>query len=216
MTNHTALIAGSTGLIGQELLKVLLNSENYTLVNSLVRKPSGVVHPKLNEIITYFDNLENIADAFAVNDAYCCLGSTIKKAGSQEAFKKVDVDYVIEIARHSYKAGVGSFAVISSMGANPDSSVFYNKMKGLMELGVSNTGIKSVNIFRPSLLLGKRKEFRFGEKVASILIYPFIFLFFGPLRKYKPVKSGKVALAMFESAKEAKQGINIISNDKIV
>jgi uncharacterized protein YbjT (DUF2867 family) len=216
MEQKTALIAGSSGLVGSELLKILLQSTDYTAIHTLVRKPSGEQNPKLREFIVDFDKLEDYPEVFKVDDVFCCLGSTIKKAGSQEAFKRVDVNIVIDISKQSFKAGVNSFSVVSSMGANPDSSVFYNRMKGLMELGVSNTGIKSVNIFRPSLLLGKRKEFRFGERVASILIYPFVFLFFGPLKKFKPVKSEKVAFAMFESAKEAKPGINIISNDKIV
>jgi len=216
MKNKTAVIAGSTGLVGSELLKLLLESPDYSNVHVLVRNPSGIKNPKLNEIIVDFNKLADYQDAFNVTDIFCCLGTTIKKAGSQEAFKKVDVEYVLEMAKLANRAGAKSFSVISAMGANPDSSVFYNRMKGLMELGVSNSGIETVNIFRPSLLLGKRKEFRFGEKIASILVYPMIFLFFGPLKKYRPIKASKVALAMLNSANEPKHGINIFSNDKMV
>ncbi len=215
MESKTALIAGASGLVGSELLKVLLESSDYSMVNSLVRKPTGIKNPKLNEFIVDFDKLNDCADAFKVNDVFCCLGTTIKTAGSQEAFKKVDVDYVINISALAKKHGAEKFAVISAMGANKDSSIFYNRMKGLMEKGVSESGIKSVIIVRPSLLLGNRKEYRFGEKAASVMSRPFMFLFSGPLRKYRPVRASAVATGMHNHTQSAKPGVEIFRSDKI-
>lgn len=215
MEHKTALIAGASGLVGSELLKVLLESSDYSMVNSLVRKPTGIKNPKLNEFIVDFDKLNDCADAFKVNDVFCCLGTTIKTAGSQEAFKKVDVDYVINISALAKKHGAEKFAVISSMGANKDSAIFYNRMKGLMEKGVSESGIESVIIVRPSLLLGNRKEHRFGEKAASIMSKPFMFLFSGPFRKYRPIKASAVAAGMYNHMQPAKPGVEIFRSDKI-
>ncbi len=215
MEQKLALIAGATGLVGSELLKILLKSEDYSILHSLVRKPSGIQNLKLKEFVVDFDKLDEYTDAFKANDVFCCLGTTIKKAGSQEAFKKVDVDYVVNIANLANKSGAEKFAVISSMGADAKSKIFYNRMKGLMEKGVSESGIKSVVIVRPSLLLGNRKEARFGEKAASVLSKPFMFLFSGPFRKYRPIKAETVAAAMLNFCSKQNTGVNIFSNDKL-
>lgn len=215
MTKLTTLIVGSSGLVGNELLKILLDSDNYEIVNSLVRKASGVVHPKLREFVIDFDNIDKFSNAFAVDDAFCCLGTTIKKAGSQDAFKKVDVDYVLNFTRVAKSLGAKKIAVISSMGANPNSSIFYNRMKGLMELGVTNSGIEYVLLFRPSLLLGNRKESRFGEKFASKIVKPFMFLFSGPLKRYRPILASDVAKGIFNHTQSANKGVSVFMSHLI-
>ena len=192
-----ALIAGSSGLIGNELLHQLLDSGYYSEIISIVRKPSGNSHPKLVEHTIDFDKLTEYPHLFMVEDVFCCLGTTIKKAKSKEAFKKVDFHYPTIMANLSLESNcVNSFSVVSAIGADPNSSIFYNKVKGEMEQEISDKGITNTLIYRPSLLLGQRKDFRFAEKLSSILIRPFMFLFFGSLSKYKPIKAQTVAKAM--------------------
>jgi uncharacterized protein YbjT (DUF2867 family) len=183
---RTAIIAGSTGLVGSELLNQLSESGQYSEIIVLVRKPCRVNLPNVRELIVDFDKLEDFSDEIKAEHLYICLGSTMKKAKTQENFRKIDVEYPIKLAEFASKNAIAAIAVISSMGANSKSSIFYNRMKGLMEEGISNSGIKSVNIFRPSLLLGKRKEFRFGEKFAIIMVRPNDLYVFRPLKKYRP------------------------------
>jgi len=187
MTGKSALLAGASGLVGNELLTVLLSAGEYSKVIVLVRKPLGILNPKLEEKVINFEELAQHKNSFKVNDVFCCLGTTIKKAKSQEAFKKVDVDYPLEMARLAQEMQSERFLIISAMGANPDSSIFYSRMKGLVEQKLKESDIKSVHIFRPSLLLGNRKEFRFGEVVSSFFMKGLSFLFFGSLKKYAPI-----------------------------
>ena len=216
MESKSALLVGASGLVGGELLKCLLNSSEYSKVLIFVRKPLGLKHPKLEERMIEFDDLARYKDCFKVNDVFCCLGTTIKKAGSQEAFKKVDVEYPLEIARLAKKMQAEKYLVISSMGANPKSSVFYSRMKGLLEQKLKEISIKSIHIFRPSLLLGDRKEFRIGESVSSSLTKGISFIFIGPLKKYKPIDAKTVATGMHNAAQNNREGIYTYLSDEIV
>jgi len=216
MGSKKALIFGATGLVGRELLSILLESEQYEHVIAMVRSPLPLSHPKLTQHTVDFAKLEDHAAAFAVEDVFCCLGTTIRKAGSQEAFAKVDVDYPLAIARLAKQAGARHLAVVSSIGANIDSRTFYLRMKGKMEEGIRRLGPPSVHAFRPSLLLGKREEVRFGEQFASVLSRMFAFLMGGPLRKYKPIAGRTVALAMHNAAgRPVQQGFTAFESDKI-
>jgi uncharacterized protein YbjT (DUF2867 family) len=214
MTNRKALIAGSTGLVGKNLLHQLSKSGLYTEIISIVRKPTVEELPNVKEEIVDFENLEKFAYLFNVNDIYICLGTTIKKAKTQAAFKKIDVDYPIKIAQLAASNKAQKLSVISAMGANSKSKIFYNRMKGIMEQGMINSGIDTINIYRPSLLLGKRSEFRFGEKFASVLVKPILFLFAGPLKKYRPVAVKDVAKTMLTNCFNDTTGTNIFENDK--
>lgn len=212
----TAIIAGSTGLVGSELLTQLSESGLYSEIIVLVRNPCRVNFPNVRELIVDYTRLEDYASELKADHLYICLGSTMKKAKTQEVFRKIDVEYPVSLAGIAAQNGTSAIAVISSMGASSKSSIFYNRMKGLMEEGIAVSGIKSVNIFRPSLLLGKRKEFRFGEKFAIIMMRPMTFLFFGPLKKYRPVKIEKLAKAMINSMNEPNVGVNTFENNVFV
>jgi uncharacterized protein YbjT (DUF2867 family) len=159
LNKKTALIVGSSGLVGSELLQILLKGNDYHKVYALVRRPLDLKHPNLNEFICDFDRLEDMQDYFAVEDLYCCLGTTIKKAQTQEAMYKVDVEYPITIARLAKEKGANHFLIISSMNANPNSFLSYPKMKGELEERLKRISFESLSILRPSLLLGDRKEF---------------------------------------------------------
>lgn len=170
----------------------------------------------VTEKITDFDNKEQLADFVKAEHIYVCIGSTIKKAKTKKVFRKIDVDYPINIAQIASKNGALAIAVISVMGADSKSAIFYNQMKGLMEEGIAKSGIKSVNIFRPSLLLGKRNEFRFGEKIGVIFMKPLSFLFCGRLKKFRAVKSEKLAAAIIASLQNPNDGVRIYTNDEFV
>ncbi|MFZ6050390.1 NAD(P)H-binding protein [Halocola ammonii] len=192
------LIAGSTGLVGGHLVHFLLEDSRIKEIHSLVRKETGLSHSKLKEHKIVFENLQHEAPNEHFDAIFCCLGTTIKKAGSQEKFRKVDFDYVKSLAENYTSAD--QFLVVSAMGADKSSSIFYNRVKGEMEEAVKNSGIKSVQIFRPSLLLGDREEFRLGEKIGSIFMRIFSPLMFGSLKKYRPIKAADVAKAMLKAS----------------
>lgn len=215
MVGKSALLVGASGLVGSELLSCLLISQEYSKVIVLVRKSLGLNHAKLEERVIDFEELALYKDCFKVEDVFCCLGTTIKKAGSQEAFKKVDVDYPLEVARLAKEMQAEKFLIISSMGANPNSAVFYSRMKGLLEQKLTEIGIKSLYIFRPSLLIGDRKEFRMGEAVSALFTKGLSFLFMGPLKKYKPITANAVASGMCRAAQNKAEGIHTYISHEI-
>lgn len=208
MNNHkrSALLVGATGLVGNKLLQFLLASDAYDQVKIIVRTPLSTVHPKLTQIQVNFDELDNYEDEFKVNDVFCCLGTTIKKAGSQEAFKKVDFEYPLQTAKLAKKHGAQQFLIVSAIGANPQSSIFYSKVKGEIEEALSQLQFPSLHIFRPSLLLGERNEFRFGERVAAILSPLYSPLLIGRLNQYKSIQASQVAEAMIRTALKQSSG----------
>ncbi|MDE3840420.1 oxidoreductase [Bacillus methanolicus] len=215
MGGKTALIAGASGLVGRELLYYLLDGNQYDKVVAIVRRPLGIKHPKLEEIIVDFENLFNYKYHFRVDYVFCCLGTTIKKAKSKEAMLRVDVDYPLIIARVAKEMGAKQFLVISSIGANPNSFIWYTRMKGLLEEQLKEVGFRSLHIFRPSLLLGKRTEFRLGETVGAFLSGKLSFAFIGPLKKYKAISGKTVALCMYKIAQNNKKGVNVYISDEI-
>ena len=202
MTTRKALIVGATGLIGRYCLQALLDDPTYSKIIALVRKPLLKTHRKLKTVITKFSNLESDLSNTKADDVYCCLGTTIKKAGSQEAFKLVDNTLVVTVAELMKKQGAEQFLVISAMGANKDSKVFYNQTKGEMEAALQELEYPCLRIIRPSLLLGPREEFRLGEKIAVILTPLLKLILMGALKKYRPVEAEKVAGFMVKMAHE--------------
>jgi uncharacterized protein YbjT (DUF2867 family) len=215
MKNKTALVIGASGLVGNELVKILLQQKTYENIHVLVRKPIEINNSKCNQHIINFDTLQKYANLFQVTDLYCCIGTTIKKAKSKEAFRKVDYGYPMEAAKLAKEKGVDKFLIISAMGANPKSLVFYNQVKGQVEESLSKLNLPSLHIFRPSLLLGERKEYRLGEKIASKASGVLNAIMVGPLRPYKAIEAKKVAAAMVNIASEDKQGVFIYSSHEI-
>lgn len=217
MTTRKALIVGATGLVGGFCLQALLDDSTYSEVTAIVRKPILKTHRKLKTIATKFDkNLENDLSKIQVDDVYCCLGTTIKKAGSQEAFQAVDLYLVIAIADIMKKQGAEQFLVISAMGANKDSKIFYNQVKGEMEAALQKMGYPCLRIIRPSLLLGPREEFRFGEKIGILLAPVLKPLMLGSLKKYRPVEAEKVGQFMVKVAcDEPTIGVHVYESNQI-
>lgn len=210
-----ALIIGATGLIGNELIKLVSQSDYYQKIYLLVRREAGYSSDKIEEIITNFDDLEESLQSIQAEDVYNCLGTTMKKAGSKNEFHKVDFGYPIEIARIMKKKGSGTFLNVSALGAKKDSIIFYNRVKGELEAALQETGFSSLVIFRPSLLLGERNEKRTGEDIAKRTYKILDKIFVGPLKKYSGIKGHTVAYAMFEMAKRKPRGLTILESDKI-
>ena len=211
----TALIIGSTGLIGSHLLDLLLESQEYEKVITFVKRDSGIQHPKLKQHIIDFDKPDTYKELVVGDDFFCSIGTTIKKAGSQDAFRKVDFEYPKQFASLAQQNKVNQFLIITSLGADANSSNFYLKTKGEIQDFLKNCAFESISILQPSLLLGNRTEFRLGEKMGVYFMKLFSFLFIGNLKKYKAIQSEAVAKAMFIIAQKNYKGFQIIESDSI-
>ena len=198
-----ALLAGSTGLIGGQLLVLLLNDSRYNSVIAISRKPLDLSHPKLRNVVADISSLEQQKDQLAADDVYCCLGTTMGQAKTKEAFRQVDFDYPVLAAKLSRERGARQFLLVSALGANKSSFIFYNQVKGLTEEAIASIGFECLHIFRPSLLVGPRKEHRAGEGAAKWFYGAFGFLIPG---KYKAIESIKVARSMLVLAAQDKKG----------
>jgi uncharacterized protein YbjT (DUF2867 family) len=213
--NKKALLIGATGLTGTECLNLLLKDDHYSGVEIWVRQSTGITHPKLLELIIDFDKIQQTENMKA-DHVFCCLGTTIGKAGSQENFYKIDHDYVLACAKVAERSLADKFLYISSLGANIDSGNFYLRTKGQVEESLSKCKIPSVIIFRPSMLLGNRKEFRLGERIGKGVMSVLQFVLIGRLRKYRGIQAAQVAKAMVAEAKSTENGgFRIIESDKI-
>lgn len=201
----TALIAGSTGLIGSQLLQLLLNDNYYDAVKAISRQPLEITHPKLENIVLDFDRLTEYHERLKADDVFCCLGTTIKKVKTKEKFRKVDFDYPVELAKLTKANGAEQYLLVSALGADKKSKVFYNQVKGEVEEAIEQVGFTSFQIFRPSLLMGDRKENRAGEEAGKV-----VFKYFGFLvpKKYKGIDSIKVARAMQKLAAQHPEGVH--------
>lgn len=206
METRNALVAGASGLVGGFLLESLLESPLYREVCSLGRRALPLQHPKLTQRTVDFARLDSEALPSS-DDAFCCLGTTIKKAGSQEAFRAVDHDAVLAFAKAARKAGARRFLVVSSLGANARSRIFYNRVKGETEEELQSVGFESLVIVRPSLLLGERAESRPGERAAVVVskvLGPLLRSFSG-----RPIQARTVARAMVTLARETTGGVRM-------
>ncbi|NMM50282.1 oxidoreductase [Marinigracilibium pacificum] len=216
MKKKTALILGSTGLVGHHLLNQLLSDDNYSKVISVVRRKSNLENKKLHEVIIDFKNLAKELKQYYADDIFCCLGTTIKKAGSQEKFIEVDYDYPMVAANALKKSGsMQHFLIVTALGADPDSRIFYNRVKGEVERDLKRVNYAKTSVFQPSLLLGDRNESRLGEDLFKGFSKVFGWIFNGPLAKYKPVEAKKVANAMLSRANSEVNGFEIIESEQI-
>ena len=207
---HPILLAGATGLVGGECLRILLADPAFDPVVVLARReiPMENPPPKLQTHIVDFDRLSTHAPLFAVDQIICALGTTIKQAGSRERFRRVDLEYPIEMARLGLEKGARHFLLVSSLGADARSRVFYNRVKGELEEKLLALPYRSITIVRPSLLLGDRKEFRLGEEIAK----RFAFLIPG---NYKPVRASAVAAAIVGAAREDRPGSRVVESGEM-
>lgn len=204
-----ALIVGASGLVGGQLLDLLLHSADYSAVTALLRHPLEIRHPKLTQRSVDFEHLD-AADFPQVDDVFCCLGATIKQAGSRAAFYRVDFHYIHEVARLARRAGATQFLLISSMGADPGSKFFYMRVKGEIETAIRQLSYPSASMFRPSYLTGERRQQRPAEDLAGKLMQAMSFLM---SKKYRPVAARAVAQAMLTQALRNPGGFHIVESD---
>lgn len=207
--NRNACVLGATGLIGSKLVSLLIDDPYYSTINIITRRKILLESKKIIQHIAEFDTLESVARALNVDDVYCCLGTTMKKAGSKEAFRLVDYDYVLKAAKIAYSQGAKQFLIISAVGAHPNALFFYSRVKGQMEKDVASIPFEAVHIFRPSLLLGQRDERRFAEDIAQRCAKPLQCILKGYFKKYAPVDALHVAQSMLQAAKANKSGVHI-------
>jgi uncharacterized protein YbjT (DUF2867 family) len=199
----TAVIAGSTGLIGSELLGMLLSSPRYSRVIALSRRPLPVRSDRLTVINTDLETIHQHTGELRGDDVYCCLGTIMAKAGSKEKFYAVDYQYPLELAKITKANGAKQFLIVTALGANKTSAIFYNRVKAEIEASLKTIGFDALHIFRPSLLLGDRKESRRGERLATMFFKNFGFLI---PKKYKAIAGADVARAMLHYASLDRSG----------
>lgn len=216
MEQKKAIIAGATGLVGSHLLDLLLNSDSYEKVYVLNRRKIDLEHPKAEELVIDFDSLPYAKLLPEADDVYCCLGTTMKKAGSKDAFRKVDQTYPFEIAKQALDKGASQYFLVSAMGADDSSFFFYNRVKGEAEQSISKlSAYRNVSIYRPSLILGEREEERAGERIATKLMRFLKPLMIGPLRKYRPIQARTIANSMYNTARQQQRGVQIYESEQI-
>lgn len=206
LTPQHILLAGATGLTGEHLLDRLLNERTVERVLAPSRRPLAT-HPRLeNPVGELADLLPQLGGP--VDTAFCCLGSTIRQAGSQEAFRAIDLDLVVAVGRRARELGARHYLVISALGADRGSSVFYNRVKGEMEDALRDQGWPQLTLARPSLLLGPRQEFRLGERLAA----PLMRLIPG---KYRGIEACTLARALWRLALETGEGTRVVESDEL-
>ncbi len=184
------------------MLELLLEHAGYGAVTALVRRPLETSHPELTAAVVDFERLDEAGDALTADDVFCCLGTTMKKAGSKAAFRKVDEEYVVSLARQARQAGAERFQLVSSVDAGTESSNFYLRVKGEAEDAVAALGYPTFHVFRPSFLLGDRREQRLGERFGILfakVVDPLVALL-KPVGRYRPIHARDVAAAMIAAA----------------
>jgi uncharacterized protein YbjT (DUF2867 family) len=204
-----ALVAGSNGLVGSRLLPILLAAPEFGRIHALTRRALPADNPKLaNRVVRFDQPLDAQLKGLACSDAFCCLGTTIRSAGSEAAFRAVDHDLVLQFARFALSTGVERFVVVSSIGANSSAKNFYLRVKGETEKDLETLRIRSIDILQPSMLLGSRRETRPLELIAQPLMLLFGPLLMGNLSRYRAIDAGMVAAAMYGAVRSQRKGVN--------
>jgi len=194
--SKSIIILGASGLIGHEVLNQALENSQIEQIIILVRKSINLKHNKLTEVITDFKNLSEINSNVMGEALICCLGTTRKKTPNLQEYKNIDFGLTVEIAKIAKENDVQQVHLISAIGADPKSKIFYNKLKGETEQALIKIDFSQTIIYRPSLLIGKRNEFRFGELVAQKLAPIFDFFLIGSLKKYHSISANTIAKAV--------------------
>ena len=211
----TALIFGSSGLIGNHLLELILKDNNYIKIKLFVRSDLTDVNSKIEIIKTDFNNIENHKDKIVGDDCFFCIGTTRKNTPDKNEYIKIEYNLPIEVAKIAKSNSINNFIYISSLGANPNAASLYLKNKGQTEQELIKLNFMNLSILRPSILLGNRKENRVGEKIGIFAMKTLSPLFLGNMKKYKPIKVEYVSKAMLQVAQKDYQK-NIFESDEIV
>jgi len=209
----TALIFGSSGLIGNELLNVVKKNNNYNKIKLFVRSAIDNNDPKVETIQTDFNDLEKHKDSIVGDDCFFCIGTTRKDTPDKNEYRRVEYNIPVEVAKIAKSNSVKVFIYVSSLGANPNSSGSYLKNKGQVEEELNNLNFPKLAVIRPSILLGNRKVFRLGERISIFIMKTLSIFFLGILKKYKPIEAQNVAKAMVAIAQNHDQKTVFESNE---
>ena len=215
MSDRTVLLLGASGLVGRHALRRFAADGRWGRVVTLGRRPLATAGPTHEDHVVDFDRLADQTALFACDDVVCVLGTTMKQAGSREAFRRVDLEIPFETAQLAHSAGAGQILLVSALGADPDSRVFYNRTKGEAERAVREVGFDAVQLFRPSLLTGDRDEVRWGERIGEAVLTPLGPLLRGPLSALRPTRADDVAAALVAVAAARPTGHHVYGPDAI-
>ncbi|MDX1961105.1 MAG: NAD(P)H-binding protein [Leptospiraceae bacterium] len=208
-------VIGSTGLIGKELVEILDNSLEIEKIYLPVRNLKAVASNKIHIEVVDFQKLENSKHLFESDVVFCCLGTTMAKAKTREKFREVDFDFVMNSAKRAKAMKVSKFFVVTALGSDKNSMIFYNRVKAEVESELTKLEFPFLGIIRPSLLLGSREETRPGEKLGEIVGGIFSFAMVGPLKRYRPIEGRTVAKAMYKLSKENRTGTQIFESEEL-
>lgn len=214
-SNKTAIVFGATGLVGTELLKMLEQDARYSKIKVFGRSKPKFITEKVELFLGDLRNPERLSNNLTGDELFICLGTTIKVAGSKEEFRRIDLELPAKVAAIAHTCGVETATVISSLGANHKSNNFYLRTKGEMEQQLTAIGFPKLTIMRPSLLLGEREEYRFGEVVSKHVFKLFGFIMAGKLKRYRPVQAAAVANTMIQQTNESFSGVKIVESEAI-
>jgi uncharacterized protein YbjT (DUF2867 family) len=210
MSEKTALIVGATGLVGRELLNVILENDYYSKILLVGRSSPEIKDNRLVDVIVDFDDLASYRDQISADHYYCCIGTTMEQAKTKEAFYKVDFTYAHELAKMAKEdPKFDQFHLVTSYGANSDSGLYYNEVKGLIEDAIKELDLSTLHIFQPSLLLGYRKHYRLWEEMAKMASSILSFFIIGSRLRFWAIQGTDVAEAMFVVAKSGETGVHV-------
>jgi uncharacterized protein YbjT (DUF2867 family) len=209
----TVMVIGASGLVGSEICKLLAIDPDYKVL-ALVRKPLPIATQNIEQLIYNFDLMPNFT--FKIDQVYCAIGTTLKQAGSKENQKKIDCEMPMLLAEKMKKAGAKRFMLVSSMGANANSSNFYLRTKGQLEEGLKKMSFDQLVIARPGMLVGQRSQPRFAERIGNAILNFLKPIMTGALKKYRNVAAAQVAKALYQTSKNPNSGVFILENDQLV
>ncbi len=211
----TAVIFGATGLIGRQLLRLIIDSDEYNQVTIVVRTPFKFQHSKLIQLTGDLSTVEQLKEQLKADVYFCSLGTTRNKTPDLEEYYKIDHDYPLKAAQIAKELGVSQYHLVSALGANAESRIFYSRTKGEVENDIIAEQLSATYIYRPSLLVGKRKEARLAEKMAEVLMKIINPLLFGKAKNWRSIKATQVAYRMYQNSLKPKAGVHIILSEDI-
>ncbi|MEO0438430.1 MAG: NAD(P)H-binding protein [Pseudomonadota bacterium] len=213
--SQTALLMGATGLVGQSLLELLVDDDYWDSIVAVSRRALATKSDKVIEVISGPGELDAVADQLAVDTVFCCLGTTMKNAGSRENFRRIDYGYVLESAKLAYQQGATRFIVVTALDARLRSPSFYMRVKAETERDLKTIGFEALDFIRPSLIQGDRDERRPVEEWSERIMNPLSGLMIGPLRKYRPIPASQIAKAMEAIARGPKRAVATYESDQL-
>lgn len=211
----TAIVIGATGSVGTALIRLLIEDPRYVAIIALIRTEIPLSHPKLKQVQINFDSIRDYAHEIKGDTVFCCLGTTAAQTPDKKEYKKIDFKYPLDLAWIAHENGAKSYHLVSAIGADAKSKVFYTKTKGQLELELQKVPYENIHIYRPSILDAKRKQYRLAEDLLNKVMHIVNPLLIGPLRKYRSIKVECVAKAMLRYSLEQKQGVYIHQSDEI-